>query len=199
MTEPTFTIPAGYRKTHLRGLWALADCRACGGNGEYLVSDDTDEPWDPEEPEPRYPQPCDCLWSPPPEILRALDAAQARLRRHRERMLEVLDAIGPRQAGGTYWDGYWHRRYLVETLAIRFRDGDLTDPAWSITIRWDNGTRCTHHTPWDSRCDSTTAPAFPPGPAPAPPELRYPMRATCRWCRSPFTIVRAIHRPFCAR
>jgi hypothetical protein len=198
MTEPTIHVPRGYRKTHLRGLWALAGCCECGGNGEYLVSDDTDEPWDPEEPEPWYPQPCDCLWSPPPEVLRALDAAQARLRRHRERMRDVLAAIGPRQVGGTYWDGYWHRRYLVETIAIRFRDGDLTNPDWSITIRWDSGQRCTHHTPWDPRCDSTSSPARSPGPAPAPPELRYRTTVSCRWCRSPFMLVRAVHRPFCA-
>jgi hypothetical protein len=199
VTEPTITIPEGYRTTRLRGLWALAGCRVCGGNGEYLVNDrdDTDAPWDPEEPEPRYPQPCDCLWAPPPEDLRALDAA-ARLRRHRERMREVVAEIGPRQVGGIFWDGYWHRRYLVESIEIRFRDGDLTAPAWAITVRWDSGERCTHRTPWDPRCDSTSSPARPPGPAPAPPELRYPGATICRWCRSPFTLVRAVHRPFCA-
>ncbi|WIV52870.1 hypothetical protein [Amycolatopsis nalaikhensis] len=198
MTEPTIAIPAGYRTTHLRGLWAHADCRECGGTGEFLVSDRDDpiEPWDPDEPATWYPQPCDCLWSPPPEILRALDAAQTRLWRHRTRMREVLDAIGPRQAGGAYWDAYWHRRYVVESVAIRFRDGDLTEPGWSITILWDNGQRCTHRTPWDPRHDSTSSPALSPGPAPAPPELRYP-GTVCRWRRSRFRLVRAVHRPFC--
>ncbi|MBE8524220.1 hypothetical protein ILP97_43235 [Amycolatopsis sp. H6(2020)] len=200
MTEPTITIPAGYRKTHLRGLWALAGCRDCRGNGEYLVSDrdDTDQMRDCDEPEPWYPQPCDCLWSPPPEDLRALDAAHERLQRHRDRMREVFDAIGPRQVGGTYWCGYWHRWYVVESIEIRFRDGDLTAPTWSITARWASGERGTHHTPWDPRCDSTTSPARLPGPAPVPPELRYPTTASCRWCRSQSTFVRAIHRPFCA-
>ncbi len=183
----------------MRWLWALKDCPECGGNGEYLVNDrdDTDAPWDPEEPEPWYPQPCDCLWSPPPEDLRVLEAAQARLRRHQQRMHEVFDAIGPRHVGGTYWDGYWHRGYLVETLTVRFREGDLTKPDWSITIRWDSGVRCTHRTPWNPRCDSTTPPARLPGPAPIPPELRYPTPTTCRWCRSPSTLIRAVHRTFC--
>jgi hypothetical protein len=201
VTEPTITIPEGYRKTHLRGLWVLAGCPECGGSGEYLVNDrdDTGAAWDPEEgPEPWYPQPCDCLWSPPPAQLRALDAAQARLLRHRQRMREVLDAIGPRRVGGTYWDGYWHRWYVVESVEIRFRGGDLTAPDWSVTVRWDSGERCTHRTPWDPRCDGTPCTVHPPGPAPAPPELRYPARAFCRWCRSPFALVRAVHRPFCA-
>ena len=198
MTEPTIDVPAGYRTTHLRGLWALAGCRECGGNGEHVVSDDTDQMSDGDEPEPWYPQPCDCLWSPPPEVLRALDAAHERLRRHRKRMREVFDAIGPRHVGGTYWDRYRHRWYLIESIEIRFRDGDLTAPTWSITSRWASSERSTHHTPWDPRYDSTTAPAFPPGPAPVPPELRYPTRVPCPWCRSPVTLIRAVHRPFCA-
>jgi hypothetical protein len=200
MTELTITIPEGYRKIHLRGLWALAGCRVCRGNGEYLVSDrdESDEGWACDEPEPWYPQPCDCLWSPPPEDLRALDAAHAHLLRHRERTREVFDAIGPRQVGGTYWCGYWHRWYTVESIEIRFRDGDLTAPTWSITARWASGERGTHHTPWDPRCDSTSPAARSPGPAPAPPELRYATAPFCRWCRSPFRLVRAVHRPFCA-
>ncbi len=100
------------------------------------------------------------LWSPTPEDLRALDAAQTRLWRHRTRMREVLDVIGPRQGGGTYWDGYWLRRYLLESVAIRFCDGDLTEPGWSITILWDNGQRCTHRTPWDPRYEGTSSPAW---------------------------------------
>ncbi|MBE1493195.1 hypothetical protein H4696_000295 [Amycolatopsis lexingtonensis] len=199
MTEPTIHVPEGYRTTHLRRLWALAGCRECGGNGEYPVSDDTDQPWDSNDSAVWYPQPCDCLWSPPPEDLRTLDAAHARLQRHRERMREVFDAIGPRRVGDTYWCGYWHRWYLVESIEIRFRDGDLTAPTWSITARWASGERGTHHTPWDPRCDSTSIPARLPGPAPAPPELRYPTTVFCRWCRSRFALVRAVHRAFCAR
>jgi hypothetical protein len=196
MTEPTIHVPEGYCPTRLRGLWALIGCLVCGGNGEYLVSDDTDQVRDCDEPGLRYPQPCDCLWSPPAEELRALDAAHARLRRHRERMREVFEAIGPRQVGGTYWCGYWHRWYLVESIEIRFRDGDLTAPTWSITARWASGERGTHHTPWDPRCDSTSVPARWPGPAPVPPELRYPATVSCRWCHSPSALVRAIHRAF---
>lgn len=198
MTESPFEVPEGYCTTHLRGLWALADCRECGGTGKYLVSDDIDEAWDCDEPEPWFPQPCDCLWSPPPEVLRALDASHARLRRHRERMREVFDAIGPRQVGGTYWCRYWHRWYIVESIEIRFRDGDLTDPTWSITARWASGDRSTPHTPWHPRYDRTSSPALSPGPAPAPPELRYPATTICRRCRSRFRLVRAVHRPFCS-
>jgi hypothetical protein len=139
------------------------------------------------------------LWSPPPEVLRALDVADARLRRHRERMREVFDAIGPRQVGGTYWDGYWHRQYLVETVSIRFRDGDLTEPYWSITVRWDNAQRNIHHTPWNPSYDSTSLPAVSPGTAPVPPELRYRRAVSCRRCRSQSTLLRAVHRAFCAR
>ncbi|MET8997191.1 hypothetical protein [Amycolatopsis sp. NPDC004169] len=200
MTEPTIHVPEGYRQTHLRGLWALASCRDCGGTGEFLVSDRDDpiEPSDGDEPEPWYPQRCDCLWAPPPHELRAFDAAQTRLWRHRERMREVFDAIGPRHVGGTYWDGYWHGRYLVETVTIRFRDGDLTEPDWSTTIRWDNAQRNTHRTPWNPRYDSTTPPTRSPGAAPVPPELRYLAAASCRRCRSRFALVRAIHHTFCA-
>ncbi|WP_372667947.1 hypothetical protein [Amycolatopsis kentuckyensis] len=201
MTEPTIQVPDGYCPTRLRGLWALVGCLVCGGNGEFLVSDrdDTIEPWDCDEPEPTYPQPCDCLWSPPPEDVRALDEAQTRLRRHRERMREVFDAIGPRQVGGTYWCDYWYRWYLVESIEIRFRDGDLTDPSWSITARWASSDRGTRHTPWDPRCHSTSVPVCQPGPAPAPPELRYPAAVSCRWCRSRFALVRAVHHAFFAR
>ncbi|WP_370964922.1 hypothetical protein [Amycolatopsis sp. cg9] len=104
--------------------------------------------------------------------MRTLDAAHARLRLHRERMREVSDAIGPRQVGGTYWCGYSHRWYVVESIEIRFRNGKLTAPTWSITARWASGER---GTPWDPRYDSSTSsPSHSPGPAPAPPELRSP-------------------------
>lgn len=51
------TPPEGYRKTRMRLLWARIGCHDCGGAGEFLVTDD-------EDPELRYPQPCDCLWTP---------------------------------------------------------------------------------------------------------------------------------------
>ncbi|MGW5747724.1 hypothetical protein [Amycolatopsis sp. NPDC003861] len=197
MTQPPFQVPEGYRQIHMGGPWALTSCRDCGGNGEYSVSDDTDEAWGPDETQPWSPQPCDCLWSPPPEVLRALDPAHVRLWRHREQMREVFDAIGSRQVGGTYWCRYSRRWYIVESIEIRFRDGDLTHPTWSITARWASDDRGTHHTPWNRRHDSTTPPAPSPGPAPAPPELRYRTAVSCQWCRSPFRLVRAVHRPFC--
>ncbi|HET6285738.1 MAG TPA: hypothetical protein VFG15_03170 [Amycolatopsis sp.] len=194
MTNLAITPPAGYSETRMRGLWALAGCGCCGGGGEYLVNDSEDagEPWDPEEGPLLYPQPCDCLWSPPREVLRAHEAAQTRVRLHRERMQDVRAAIGPRHVGGCYESGYWRRWYLVERIEIRFRDGDLTEPSWSMTVRWEDGHRTTHCTRWDPNFDGKPEAPRQAGPAPVPPELQY-LENRCRWCHSRPALVRATH------
>ena len=79
----TITPPEGYRKTRMRWLWGLAGCDVCGGSGEYLVNDHAErngQPWDPEDGPLLYPQPCDCLWAPEPEITRAVDEQNLALR-----------------------------------------------------------------------------------------------------------------------
>ncbi|WP_034271078.1 hypothetical protein [Haloechinothrix halophila] len=102
----TITPPEGYRKTRMRWLWALASCDVCGGSGEYLVNDHEErgEPWDPEDGPLLYPQPCDCLWAPEPEVTRAIDE-QNRREREREQQrqrdarawAEIDAAIAPRR------------------------------------------------------------------------------------------------------
>jgi hypothetical protein len=176
----TITPPEGYRKTRMPWLWALADCRTCGGSGEYLVNDHENrgEPWDPEDGPLLYPQPCDCLWAPEPEVTRA--------------WAEIDAAIGPRCVGGRYWDGYWHRWYYVEAIYTAGRPTD--HPAWWIRVLWDDGTRSKHSTPWNPQAgDGQPPPPLPPGPAPEPPELRY-LHGDCQRCTSRFALVRAAHR-----
>ncbi|PWV71329.1 hypothetical protein SAMN05421630_11567 [Prauserella marina] len=194
----TITPPEGYRKTRMPWLWALASCDVCGGSGEYLVDDhdDRDEPWDPEDGPLLYPQPCDCLWAPEPEVTRTIEE-QNRREREREQQrqrdarawAEIDAAIGPRRAGGTYWDGARQGWYFVEAIYTAGRPTDR--PAWWIGVRWADGTRSTHSTPWNPQAGDGQPP--PPGPAPEPPELRH-RRTHCRRCTSRFALVRAAHR-----
>ncbi|MEY8042615.1 hypothetical protein AB8O55_24685 [Saccharopolyspora cebuensis] len=148
---------------------------------------------DDEDPTLRFPQPCDCLWTPEDELVEAPhehDPREAEVDRQRRRVELAWDRIaaeiGPRQVGGRYWNGYWRRGYLVESIAITFTDGDLACPRWSITVLWDSGDRTTHCTRWNPDLgDSTSPPPRRPGPAPQPPELRT--RVPRRTSRSVFT------------
>ena len=196
------TPPPDYRETRMRGLWARIGCTDCGGTGEFIVTDDDD-------PDLRYPQPCDCLWCPEAELERDLEEQddpdrQAELERelhHRHialAMNEIDEEIGPRRTGRRYWSGYWSRGYTVESISITCDDGDLTRPSWSMRVRWDDGHRTTHCTPWAPELDDGQPPVPPPpGPAPRPPELYVPRRcaeAPCSRCTSRFALIRAAHR-----
>lgn len=136
---------------------------------------------------------------PEPEITRAIDEQNRREHEHKQQRqqdarawAEIDAAIGPRRVGGRYWDGYWHRWYLVEAI---YTTGRPTDhPAWWIGVLWDDGTRSTHSTPWNPQGGDGQPPLpLPPGPAPEPPELRY-RHNECRRCTSRFALVRAAHR-----
>ncbi len=60
----------------------------------------------------------------------------------------IAQAIGPRRVGGHYWDGYWNREYIVEHI-------ELHVPIWDflVTVRWPDGHKTTHCTPWDTAHD----------------------------------------------
>ncbi|GAB3673669.1 hypothetical protein [Saccharopolyspora sp. NPDC049426] len=185
--------PPHYRETRIRGLWALSGCADCGGTGEFLVTDD-------EDPDLRYPQPCDCLWCPEAELHGRLEeeddpARQAELRAELDRRdaeqarQHIAEEIGPRHVGGRYRSGYSRRAYTVEDISISAPD-DVVGPRWSITVRWDNGHVATHYTAWNPDRDEVLSP--PPQPsAPVPPR---PRGEDCPRCRSRFAVIRAAHR-----
>ncbi|MEG9518080.1 hypothetical protein LZ318_30910 [Saccharopolyspora indica] len=75
------TPPPGYHQTRLRGLWARQGCGGCGGAGEFIVTDD-------EDPDLRYPQPCECLCEIGPVVEDERDPVRAgsdAVRRHGRR------------------------------------------------------------------------------------------------------------------
>jgi len=134
------TPPPGYTAVS-RQLWALADCTHCDGAGDVIVCDDSD-------PELRYPQPCECLWSP--------DDAPSRIALA---WIGVFQEIGPRQVGGRYWNGYWKHSYTVTDIAITV-GAQPESISWRITVQHDDGRLITHCTAWDSyRGDALTPPS----------------------------------------
>jgi hypothetical protein len=59
---------------------------------------------------------------------------------------------GPRVPGGRYLSGYWQAEYTVESMA------SLVDGGYPVfTVRWTDGRRTTHMTPWDARADRVLA------------------------------------------
>jgi len=62
-------------------------------------------------------------------------------------MANHTSPIGPQQVSGRYFCGYWQQSY--EVLAI----AGAGTSNWSITVRWEDGTRTAHCTPWDSKRD----------------------------------------------
>lgn len=154
-------LPQGHRWTSIPWTWAKIDCQ-CGGRGEILVNslDDGDEPWDEENSGIWYPQPCDCLGGPPDDLTRDLDRVLRRLRQlgrdvrdRQERVAaqwrRVFAEIGPRDAGGTYFDGFWHNWLTVESISITAVDGDPEHLTWSMRVRSPSGTTWTTRTPWN--------------------------------------------------
>lgn len=68
----------------------------------------------------------------------------------RTRALAAVNAreIGPQVPGGRYLCGYWQEEYTVEAIA------SLIDDATAVfTVRWADGHRGTHMTPWNARAD----------------------------------------------
>jgi hypothetical protein len=180
-------LPPGYRWTRIPWTWAKTDCQ-CGGSGEILVNslDDGAELWDEENEGIWYPQPCDCLDGPPETITSDLDRVLRRLRqlgrdvRARQARVvaqwqRVFAEIGPRDAGTTYFDGFWHSWLTVESISITAVDGDPEHLTWSMRVSAPSGTTWTTRTPWNPSLGDRSAPASAlrpdhglPDPAPAP-------------------------------
>jgi len=59
----------------------------------------------------------------------------------------ILQDIGPRRVGGTYYCGYWRKAYTVQAI-------EVDAWRWRITVRWQDGSTTTHSTRWDYRRDS---------------------------------------------
>jgi hypothetical protein len=193
----TITPPPGYSAVpDARWTWADPRCERCHGSGTVwhtVYEHDLDgREYDPEEVIPLYREPddCDCVWTPDVDVLDELGRryrSWGNADRARDAWEGIAQAIGPRRPGGWYWCGYWRTGYTVVSIDYSFHDGDPASPTWQITVKWDDGRRTTHCTPWDSSRDSCHRPPAPhPGPAPVPPELRFssPASASGRGLRS---------------
>lgn len=181
----TITPPPGYHEVE-RLVWADPGCGSCDGTGIVWI-----DVWDRDlnEYAPLYREDtdCDCVWTPKAEVMEELDKryrAWGSPERARDAWERVLTAIGPRRPGRWYWCGYSRAGYTVLSINYSFYNGDPSSPAWEITVRWDDGRRVTHCTPWDPSRDSCQRPtAQHTGSAPVPPELRYSSlnSASRRW------------------
>jgi len=58
----------------------------------------------------------------------------------------------PRVPGGAYVSGYWRQAYQVEAMW-----SDVATRAVWLRVRWADGRRTAHATPWDARADSVAA------------------------------------------
>lgn len=163
------TPPHGYHAVaHARWTWADPHCRICDGTG-VVWADVWDRAIDDSAPLYREDNDCGCVWTPEPDVLEELDRryrSRGNPDRARDAWKGIERALGPRRVGGWYWSGYWRTGYTVVSIDYSFHDGDPASPSWAITVRWDEGHRSTHCTPWDERRDSChRPPAHHPGPA----------------------------------
>ena len=58
----------------------------------------------------------------------------------------AIDRLGPRQVGGTYFNYYWKKTYVVDAIV-------WNKDSWMIHVTWEDGQRARHCTAWDHEKD----------------------------------------------